>query len=86
MFSGFYGRWIDDVLIWLINTLESIPTIVRTATAEGEFRDDVDHEQFAFELHALTLGYHQATRLLDDEQATRRAHASFERLLACSRP
>ena len=66
--------------------LESIATIVRTAIAEGEFRDDVDPEQFAFELHAVTLGYHQATRLLDDEQATRRAHASFERLLACSRP
>jgi AcrR family transcriptional regulator len=66
--------------------LDSIATIVRTAVAEGEFRGDVDPEQFAFELHALTLGFHQATRLLDDEQAVRRAHASFERLLTCSRP
>jgi hypothetical protein len=66
--------------------LESIATIVRTAIAEGDFRDDVDPEQLAFELQSLTLGYHQATRLLRDEQAERRARASFERLLACSRP
>ena len=66
--------------------LESIATIVRTAISEGDFRDDVDPEQFAFELQSLTLGYHQATRLLHDEQADRRARASFERLLACSRP
>jgi peptide/nickel transport system permease protein len=31
--AGFYGRWIDDILIWLINTLESIPTIFVLLTA-----------------------------------------------------
>ncbi len=25
--AGFYGGWVDDVIIWLINTLESIPSI-----------------------------------------------------------
>ncbi len=27
MIAGFYGGWIDDALIWFINTLESIPAI-----------------------------------------------------------
>jgi peptide/nickel transport system permease protein len=27
MIAGFYGGWIDDLLIWFINTLESIPSI-----------------------------------------------------------
>lgn len=27
MIAGFYGGWVDDVLIWFINTLESIPSI-----------------------------------------------------------
>lgn len=27
MIAGFYGGWIDDALIWFINTLESIPSI-----------------------------------------------------------
>lgn len=31
--AGFYGRWVDDILIWLINTLESIPTIFVLLTA-----------------------------------------------------
>jgi AcrR family transcriptional regulator len=66
--------------------LDAIATVVGTAIAEGDFRDDVDPQQFAFELNALTLGYHQSTRLLDDEQAAARVHASFERLLACARP
>ncbi len=63
--------------------LESIATMVRTAIAEGDFREDTDPDQFAFELHALTLGYHQFVRLLDDDLALRRARASFERLVAC---
>ncbi|HVU14429.1 MAG TPA: ABC transporter permease [Phototrophicaceae bacterium] len=25
--AGFYGGWIDDVMIWFVNTLESIPSI-----------------------------------------------------------
>ena len=35
--------------------------------------------------HSLTLGFHQAFRLLDQEDATRRARASFDRLVDCSR-
>ena len=27
MLAGFYGGWVDDFLIWFINTLESIPSI-----------------------------------------------------------
>lgn len=27
LIAGFYGGWVDDVLIWFINTLESIPSI-----------------------------------------------------------
>jgi peptide/nickel transport system permease protein len=33
MFAGFYGGWVDDVIIWLINTLESIPAIFILLTA-----------------------------------------------------
>ncbi|MGC4001589.1 MAG: TetR/AcrR family transcriptional regulator [Anaeromyxobacter sp.] len=41
-----------------------------------------DAEQAAFELRAITLGYHVASRLLRDPQARRRAEAAFEALLA----
>lgn len=27
LLAGFYGGWVDDIIIWMINTLESIPSI-----------------------------------------------------------
>lgn len=27
LIAGFYGGWVDDLLVWFINTLESIPSI-----------------------------------------------------------
>ena len=56
--------------------------MVRAAITEGEFSEDSDPEQFAFEFNALTLGYHHASRLLDDERAEERARVMFEALVA----
>ncbi len=61
--------------------LETIATVVRAAIAEGDLREDVDPEQFAFELQGLTLAFHNATRLLDDDRALERAHTAFEAIL-----
>jgi len=65
--------------------LETIATVVRTAVAEGDFRDDVDPAQFAFELQGLTLAFHNATRLLEDDRALDRAHTAFEGILERAR-
>jgi AcrR family transcriptional regulator len=62
--------------------LESVATIVRTAVAEGHFREDTDAEQFAFEFNGLTLAYHHAQRLMRDERALDRTRAAFEALVA----
>ncbi len=51
----------------------------------GHFREDLELEQFAFELSALALGYHHAARLLNDPKAHQRALAGFERLLLRAR-
>lgn len=61
--------------------LEFLSTVATTAVAEGEFREDLDPEQFAFELHGVLLAYHQASRLIHDSAADRHAHAAFEGLL-----
>ena len=47
------------------------PPSPRPRVAEGDFREDTDPDQFAFEIQGLTLGYHHFARLLDDEQADR---------------
>lgn len=58
---------------------------VRKAIEAGEFRRDVDPDQFAFELDALRLGWHHAARLLRDPRAEARALEAFEALVAAAR-
>ncbi len=65
--------------------LELIATVAGTAVSEGEFRDDLDTRQFAFEVHGVMLSHHHARRLLRDESADRRAFAAFESLMAAAR-
>ncbi|HEY7044778.1 MAG TPA: TetR/AcrR family transcriptional regulator [Nocardioidaceae bacterium] len=61
--------------------LDSLATVAGAAVTEGEFRTDVDCEQFAFELHGLMLAHHHASRLLGDPHATVRTRRAFEFLL-----
>lgn len=62
--------------------IDSIAQMFRTGIAEGEFRPDADPEQFAFELHAIMLGYFHAHRLLHDPRAGERTRRAFEAVLA----
>jgi len=62
--------------------LDTIATVARTAIAEGDFSEDSDPDQFAFEVNALTLGYHHASRLLEDDRAEERTRVMFEALVA----
>lgn len=61
--------------------METLATVAEAAVAEGDFRADLDPHQFAFDVQALTLGYHHSARLLRDEDALDRARASFESIL-----
>lgn len=65
--------------------LELLATVAGTAVAEAEFHVDLDTEQFAFELHAIMLAHHHASRLMRDAAADRRAYTAFERLVADAR-
>jgi AcrR family transcriptional regulator len=65
--------------------LDMISTVAGTAVGEGDFRADLDPDQFAFELNALMMGYHHAGRLLRDRRALERTRSAFESLLASAR-
>jgi hypothetical protein len=60
--------------------------VFESGVGRGEFRSDVDPEQFAHDLYAVMLGYHHASRLLKDPAAEARAYAGFEGLLVAARP
>ena len=65
--------------------LDAIATAVRIAVSERHFAASLDCDQFAYELYALALGYHQCQRLLGDPRAEERCRQAFEGLVARSR-
>ena len=62
--------------------LDSLAEVFRTGLKEGHFRDDVDPEQFAFELDGVMLSHHMSNRLIGDRRSGERARRAFENLLA----
>ena len=73
---------VDAQRLWT----ETLARAARIAIDERHFRDDVDPDLFAFQLHSILLGYHHARRLLRDPEAGRRARDAFEALIASARP
>ncbi len=65
--------------------LDTLAQAARIAVREGHFREDLDAEQFAFELHGLMLVTHESGRLFRDDRSTKRARNGFERLLRDAR-
>jgi AcrR family transcriptional regulator len=65
--------------------LDTIAHVVRTAVAEGNFRGELDVEQFAHELYGIMFMYQHAARLLADPKAEKRARTAFDRLVRSAR-
>lgn len=61
--------------------LDTVVQVFRGGVSEGHFRPDADPEQFAVDLHGVTLAYHSTSRLLADPKALEWARNAFERLL-----
>ena len=64
---------------------ETIARVVRAAIDEKQFRENVDPQQFAYEMMGIAMAFHHSNKLLKDPQAKRLARASFEQLIARSR-
>lgn len=60
----------------------TIARIAASCIEAGDFRKDVDCEQFAFEVFAIILGYNHDKRLLRDEAPGERARRAFARLIS----
>jgi AcrR family transcriptional regulator len=64
---------------------DALSRTVQVAIDEGQFRADLDADQFAHELHGILLQYHLEARLLRNRKATLHARRAFEHLLADAR-
>jgi len=63
---------------------DTVKRAAEIAIEEGEFREDLDLDQFVFELGSIAAAYHHFGRLLGDADAEQRARNMFEGLLARS--
>ena len=78
------GPMRDAVVRCQQDWLEFVASVARTAVTEGDFRADLDTEQFAFQLQGLMLGYHHAGRLMRDPRAREHTRRALDDLLGAS--
>ena len=62
--------------------IDCLCRIAQSAVDVGHFRENVDCEQFAFDLYSLLLGFHLYDKLLDDSQTAKRQEMALDRLLS----
>jgi len=61
--------------------IDCLDRIAQAAISAGDFRKDVDCQQFAFDLYSLMLGFHLYFKLLDNSETKKRKEIALERLL-----
>ncbi|HEU0077451.1 MAG TPA: TetR/AcrR family transcriptional regulator [Longimicrobiaceae bacterium] len=61
--------------------IDFLAQVARGAVTAGHFRDDLDVEQFAYDLYGVMLVTHQYRRLLGDPSAEQRARNALETLV-----
>ena len=66
--------------------IDCLKRIAKSAVNVGDFRQDIDDDQFAFDLYSLLLGFHLYYNLLDDAETRNRQENALVRLLNSYRP
>ena len=81
-FSDRPGKVRDYLLGQQEEWLESLRRLALSAVKAGEFREETDVAQFAFDLYSLLLGFHLYYKLLQNGETEKRHKGALERLLA----
>lgn len=61
--------------------IDCLRRIAQSAVRVGDFREDMDCDQFAFELYSLLLGFHLYHKLLKNEDIQKRQHTALDALI-----
>ena len=75
------GKVRDFLLGQQNDWIDCLRRIAESAIRVGDFRKDIDCEQFAFDLYSLLLGFHLYDKLLDDAETKKRQDQALRRLL-----
>lgn len=74
----------DRLVAYQRDWIDALTTAARIATEEGQFREDLDTKQFAYEFYSTLMMYHHFNRLMRDPEAESRTRRSFDRLIETS--
>ena len=80
-FSERPGAVRDALVLSQKTWLESLARLANSAIKAGDFRQDIDPHQFAFELYSLLLGFHHYHRLLRDEGIASKENKALGKLI-----
>lgn len=84
-FSDRPGTVRDVLLTQQHQWLDCLRRIAQAAVRVGVFREDIDCDQFAFDLYSLLLGFHLYYKLLDDAETRNHQQTALDRLLMAYR-
>ena len=75
------GKVRDFIISQQESWIDCLRRVARSAVESGDFRDDIDCDQFAFEIYSLLLGFHLYHTLLDSAETEKRQEAALDQLL-----
>lgn len=75
----------DHLVSYQRDWLDTLANAARIAMTEGQFRSDIDPDQFAYDLESICLAYQYFSNLMHDPQTEERARTAFESLIQRSR-
>lgn len=75
------GKVRDFLMLQQESWIDSLRRIARSAIRVGHFRQDMDCDQFAFELYALLLGFHLYYKLLQIKDIVIRQQKALEDII-----
>lgn len=75
------GRVRDFLLSQQQAWIDCLRQVARSAVQAGDFREDMDFDQFAFEFYSLLLGIHLYAKLLKSADLQERQEAGLVKLL-----
>lgn len=80
-FSDRPGKVRDTLLRQQEQWLDSLRRMARSAVRVGDLKEDIDYDQFAFELYSLMLGFHLYYKLLNHKDTQKHQETALNRLL-----
>jgi len=75
------GNVRDFILAQQETWIDSLRRFARSAIGVGDFREDIDCDQFAFEMYSLLLGFHLYEKMLNKADTKQRQETALEQLL-----